>query len=45
LIPLLSKASYKIVSTHVSQIVELLVDELLEEQVYLLEEIELEEQK
>jgi hypothetical protein len=45
LIPLLSKASYKIVSTHVSQIVELLLDDMLEEQVYLLEQIELEEAK
>ena len=35
-VPLLSKASYKIISTHVSTLVELLVDELLEEQVYLL---------
>lgn len=43
IIPLLSRASYKIVSTHVSTLVELLVDDMLEEQVYMLEEIELKE--
>ena len=42
-IPLLSKASYKIVSTHVSTLVELLIDDMMEEQVHLLEQIELEE--
>lgn len=41
--PLLSRASYKIISTHVSTLVELLVDDLMEEQVYMLEEIELQE--
>jgi hypothetical protein len=43
LIPLLSRASYKIISTQISSIVELLVDGLLEEQVHLLEAIEMEE--
>ena len=40
LIPLLSKASYKIISTHISTLVELFIDDLLEEEVYLLEEID-----
>ena len=44
LIPLLSKASYKIISTHISTLVELFIDEMLEEQVHLLEEIELVQQ-
>ena len=43
IVPLLSRASYKIISTHVSTLVELLVDDILEEQVYMLEEIELKE--
>lgn len=43
IVPLLSRASYKIISTHVSTLVELLVDDMLEEQVYMLEEIELKE--
>ena len=43
LIPLISKASYKIISTHISSLVELFVDDLLEEQIYVLEEIELNE--
>ena len=42
-VPLLSKASYKIVSTHVSTLVELLIDDMMEEQVLLLQKIELEE--
>ena len=37
IVPLISRASYKIISTHVSTLVELLVDDILEEQVYLLE--------
>lgn len=37
LIPLLSRASYKIISTHISTLVELFVDDLLEEQINLLE--------
>lgn len=43
LIPLLSRASYKIISTHISTLVELFIDDLLEEQVYLMEGIELQE--
>lgn len=43
IVPLLSRASYKIISTHVSTLVELLVDDMLEEQVYMLEDIELRE--
>ena len=39
LIPLLSRASYKIISTHVSSLVELFIDDLLEEQVLLLQAI------
>lgn len=41
IVPLLSRASYKIISTHVSTLVELLVNDLMEEQVYMLEDIEL----
>jgi hypothetical protein len=41
IVPLLSRASYKIISTHISTLVELLVDDIMEEQVYMLEEIEL----
>jgi hypothetical protein len=43
IIPLLSRASYKIISTHISTLVELFIDDLLEEQVHMLEEIELQE--
>ena len=43
MIPLLSRASYKIVSTHISTLVELFIDDLLEEQVHLLQAIELQE--
>lgn len=39
LIPLLSRASYKIVSTHISTITELLIDDILLEQVLVLEEL------
>lgn len=45
LIPLLSKASYRIISTHVSTLVELFIDDLMEEQVYLMEKMELEERR